>query len=135
MRLVRRGGQRGVMTDETRAVFMLEQKILDMIEYSYIVLKNFPKSEKLAMVADIKRIEDTLLERCIEAEKKYTKKTTLQEMDISVAKLRAFIRLSFNLKFINLHQYEVWSDKVVEIGKMLGGWIKTVNGQTCQHKG
>lgn len=114
---------------------MLEQKILDMIEYSYIVLKNFPKSEKFAMVADIKRIEDTLLERCIEAEKKYTKKTTLQEMDISVAKLRAFIRLSFNLKFINLHQYDVWSDKVVEIGKMLGGWIKTVNGQACQHKG
>lgn len=123
------------MTENTREVFLLEQKIMDMIEYSYVILRNFPKSEKFALCADIKQVEDILLERCIEAEKKYTKKTTLQEMDISVAKLRSYIRLSFNLKFINLHQYEVWSGKVVEIGKMLGGWIKTVKDQPHQHKG
>ncbi len=123
------------MTDEKRDGLLLEQKIMDMIEYSYIVMKNFPKSEKFALCADIKRIEDSLLEHCIEAEKKYTKKTTLQEMDIAVAKLKAFIRLSFNLNFINMHVYEVWSGKVVEIGKMLGGWIKTVNYPSNQHKG
>ena len=123
------------MTENTREVFLLEQKIMDMIEYSYVILRSFPKSEKFALCADIKQVEDILLERCIEAEKKYTKKTTLQEMDISVAKLRSYIRLSFNLKFINLHQYEVWSGKVVEIGKMLGGWIKTVKDQPHQHKG
>jgi len=27
-----------------------------------------------------------------------------------------------------MKKYEIWSGKVVEIGKMLGGWIKTVNG-------
>ncbi len=123
------------MTEDTREVFLLEQKIMDMIEYSYGVLRNFPKSEKFALCADIKHVEDILLERCIEAEKKYTKKTTLQEMDISVAKLRSYIRLSFNLTFISFHQYEVWSGKVVEIGKMLGGWIKTVRDQPHQHKG
>lgn len=123
------------MTDEKRDGLLLEQKIMDMIEYSYIVMKNFPKSEKFALCAHIKRIEDSLLEHCIEAEKKYTKKTTLQEMDIAVAKLKIFIRLSFNLNFINMHVYEVWSGKVVEIGKMLGGWIKTVNYPSNQHKG
>lgn len=123
------------MNEEKAESLILEQKITDMIEYSYIILKNFPKSEKFALVADIKHIEDVILEKCIEAEKKYTKKTTLQDMDIAVAKLKIYVRLSFNLKFINKHTYEVWSSKVVEIGKMLGGWIKTVSNYHPQHKG
>lgn len=113
----------------------LEQKITDMMLYAYPVLQNFPKSEKFALVADIKRIMDTLLERCIEAEKKYTKKTTLQEMDVCVAKLKVYIRLSHNLRYINDHTYQVWSEKVVEIGKMLGGWLKSVTESNPKHKG
>jgi four helix bundle protein len=122
------------MDGEVKNELILEQKITDMIAYSYIVLKNFPKSEKFALAADIKLIEDRILERCIEAKKKYTKKTTLQDMDIAVEKLKVYIRLSYSLKFINNHTYFVWSTKVVEIGKMLGGWIKTVNNQHPQHK-
>ena len=44
-----------------------------------------------------------------------------------MAKLKAYIRLSFNLKFLPMNKYEIWSGMVVEIGKMLGGWLKTVN--------
>lgn len=103
------------------------QKIFDMMEYAYPALAQFPKSEKFALVSDIKHSMDILLERCIEAQKKYHKKTTLQDMDVEIMKLRAYIRLSFRLGFLPQKKYEVWSEKVVEIGKMLGGWIKAVN--------
>lgn len=110
------------------------QKVFDMMEYGYAALAQFPKSEKFALCTDIKHSMDVMLERCIEAQKKYFKKTTLQDMDIEVMKLRAYLRLSHQLGFLPMKKYEVWSGMVVEIGKMLGGWLKTVNGQT-QSKG
>lgn len=105
------------------------QKIFDMMDYGYQALAQYPKSEKFALVTDIKRSMDTMLERCIEAQKKYYKKTTLQDMDVAVMKLRAYLRLSHQLGFLPMKKYEIWSGKVVEIGKMLGGWLKAVNSK------
>ena len=105
------------------------QKIMDMMEYGYLALAQYPKAEKFALVTDIKRSMDTMLERVIEAQKKYFKKTTLQDLDVEIAKLKAYMRLSYTLKFLPTKKYEVWSGMVVEIGKMLGGWLKTVNSQ------
>ncbi len=103
------------------------QKIFDMIGYAYPALAQYPKSEKFGLVTDIKHILDEMLELTIEAQKKYYKKTTLQDLDVCVAKLKAYLRLSFELRFLPMKKYEVWSAMVVEIGKMLGGWLKTVS--------
>lgn len=105
------------------------QKIFDMMEYGYAALAQYPKSEKFALVTDIKRSMDTMLERAIEAQKKYYKKTTLQDLDVEIMKMKAYLRLSQNLGFLPMKKYEIWSGKVVEIGKMLGGWLKSVNNQ------
>ncbi len=106
------------------------QKVFDMMEYGYLALAQFPKSEKFALVTDIKHCMDIMLERCIEAQKKYYKKSTLQEFDVENTKLKAYLRLSFNLGFLPPKKYELWSAKVVEIGKMLGGWLKSVNSNS-----
>ena len=105
------------------------QKIFDMMEYAYPALAQFPKSEKFALATDIKHSMNILLERCVEAQKKYYKKTTLQDMDVELMKLRAYLRLSYQLGFLPMKKYEIWSDKLVEIGKMLGGWLKSVNSK------
>lgn len=109
---------------------IITQKILDMMEYGYKALAQYPKAEKYALATDMKHSMDILLERSIEAQKKYYKKTTLQELDVEIAKLKAYIRLSFNLRFLPPQKYEVWSEKMNEIGKMLGGWLKSVNAQS-----
>lgn len=101
------------------------QKTYDMIQYGYQALAQFPKSEKFALAADMKRCMHSILEYIIEAQKKYFKKTTLQELDVEVAKLRVYIRLAKDLGFLPLKKYEVWSKQIVEIGKMVGGWIKS----------
>lgn len=103
------------------------QKTFDMINYAYPALAQYPKGEKFALVADIKRCMDVMLERVIEANKKYYKKTTLQELDVEVEKLKAYVRLSYNLGFLPPKKYEQWSGLVVEIGRMVGGWIKSVS--------
>ncbi len=106
------------------------QKIFDMMEYGYGALAQYPKSEKFALVTDMKRSMDTMLERTIEAQKKYYKKTTLQDLDVEIMKMKAYLRLSQNLGFLPMKKYEIWSGMVVEIGKMLGGWLKSVNKPT-----
>ena len=114
--------------------YKLLQKIFDMMQYAYPALAQFPKSEKFALCTDIKHSMDVLLERSIEAQKKYFKKTTLQDMDVEIAKLRAYIRLSHQLGFLPMKKYEIWSGMLVEIGKMIGGWLKTVNGKSASHR-
>ena len=99
---------------------------MDMIEYAEPVLNQYPKYERYGRVLDIKRCMDTMMERAIEANKKYYKKTTLQELDVAIEKLRNYIRLSYRLKFINYKKYQYWSGLTNEIGKMLGKWMQSV---------
>ena len=87
----------------------LMQKVYDMMEYAYPALAQYPKSEKFALCTDIKHCMDIMLERTIEAQKKYYKKTTLQELDVEIMKLRAYLRLSHELGFLPMKKYEVWS--------------------------
>ena len=49
------------------------QKTFDMMNYAYPALAQYPKGEKFALVVDIKRCMDVMLERIIEANKKYYK--------------------------------------------------------------
>ena len=105
------------------------QKVFDMMGYAYPALAQFPKSEKFALVTDIKKSMDALLKLCITARKKYHKQTTLRDMDVELATLQAYVRLSANLGFLSPKKYQVWSGMLVEIGKMLGGWIKAVEGR------
>ena len=98
-------------------------KIEDMMLYAYPVLNAFPKYERFTLAADIKRCMDKMMERTIEANKKYYKKTTLQELDVEIDKLRKYVRLSYRLKYIDFKKYKQWSEMLNEIGRMLGGWM------------
>ena len=83
------------MPDKPKEFLTLE-KVFDMIEYAYPALAQFPKSEKFGLATDIKRTMDEILGLCIEVQKRRTKRTTLTNLDIAIAKLKAYIRLALN---------------------------------------
>lgn len=114
--------------------FKTLQKVFDMLQYAYQALAQFPKSEKYALATDIKRTMDEVLGYCIEVQKRRTKKTTLTNLDIANTKLKAYIRLSFNLGFLPMKKYEIWSAMVVEIGKMIGGLLKAESEKIDNHR-
>ena len=101
------------------------QKTYDMIQYGYICLRQFPKSEKFALAGELKVVMAKLLRLIIQANKRYYKKTTLQDIDVELATLKTYARLSKDLEFLPFKKYENWSKMLDEIGKMLGGWIKS----------
>ncbi|ACV64924.1 conserved hypothetical protein [Desulfofarcimen acetoxidans DSM 771] len=103
------------------------QKTHDMILYGNICLKQFPRYEKHVMAANIRESMYRMLSLIIQANKKYYKKTTLQDIDVELDILRTFIRLAVDkeLKYLSVSKYENWSKMLNEIGRMLGGWIKS----------
>lgn len=109
--------------------FKVLQKVQDLLEYSYPILCQFPKAERFSFAQDIRHCMNTLLELTITEDKRYIKKSTIENMDIENEKLKIYIRVAFKLQYIDKHRYSVWEAKVVEIGRMIGGLLKSVNGK------
>lgn len=101
---------------------ILQKKICRMIEDTYPIMQNFPKSERYAMTADMKRIMDTMVELTIDADNHH-RKTALEKLDIANKKLKKYVRLSFRLRFMPPRQYKRWSAMLKEIGQIIGGRI------------
>jgi hypothetical protein len=51
----------------------------------------------------------------------------LRKADEALTRIRILFRLSYEMQFINVKSYEYGSQQIVELGKLLGGWIKSPN--------
>ena len=101
----------------------IKRKVEDMMTWSYSVLRNFPKSEKHVLSAEIRQSMLRLLRDIIIVNRRYYKKTTLQDLDAELDLLRSLVSLALDLGFLPRRQYEIWSGHLAEIGKMVGGWM------------
>lgn len=101
------------------------QKAHDCYLYLHIALRNFPKSEKFVLSADIKNTFFEMLKLFLTANKSRFKLKILYEADLQLEILRFQLRVAKDLNILKLKQYEILAGNLSEIGKMLGGWIKT----------
>lgn len=89
--------------------------------------EKFPKNERFRMA---KRLEDSVFafyELLIEATRTTKRKRRLLiKADIELEKLRLYVRMSQQRKLTSFSQYRFASGALVEIGKLLGGWLKAV---------
>jgi hypothetical protein len=53
----------------------------------------------------------------------------LMRADVQLAQLRQHIRLCKDLELISLRQYEHAAGMLVEVGRLLGGWQKSLKGR------
>mgnify|MGYP000866527036 CR=1 FL=1 len=89
----------------------------------------FPKSQRFLMA---KRLEETALDfyaRINEAARRKDDgtKTSLQEADVLLANLKVYNRLSMDLALLAFNQYEYLAGMLEEIGKLLGGWQRSLS--------
>lgn len=100
----------------------------DMLLYLVPVLNGFPRTQKFMLGDRIQTYVMDILEDLIEAyySPKSSKKVHLKQANMKLEKLRYLIRLSKDLKCINFKRYGVISQKVDDIGKSIGGWMKVV---------
>src|SRR5690554_2503288 len=96
-----------------------------MIHYGYSAMRNFPKSEKHVLCAEIRQAMYGLLRLVIVVNRRYHKKTTIQDLDAQLDLLRSLVRISHELGFLPFKQYEKWAKMNAEIGRMIGGWLSS----------
>lgn len=107
------------------------QRQVDTVRYAYNILKKYPNHEKYSIVLEIRQTLFAILEMIITTNKTYNNKERLRLMNLIDAKLdyqRILVRISHENKYINNNNYLEWERKISEIGRLLGGWIKS----TCQ---
>ncbi len=112
----------------TESKLLIYQKYVDLIEYGYKLLIKYPKYEKYALVSEIRRNMYQSLKYILYANKianKYNRLDVLNRLDAEIAMQSFFVRFSYKNKYINTSNYYEWSKKLEEIGKILGGWIKS----------
>lgn len=100
------------------------QKTYDLLLYMYPILQKYPKSERFSLR---QRMENSLLcvlKDLIAAHYLREKREPLEHANLELEKLRIFLRLSYDLKFLDLRRFEICSRQLNEIGKMVGGWIR-----------
>ena len=104
------------------------QKMVNLIYYSKNLLKKYPKSERFDLCSDIKNILYNALRNIIFAWKEYKTEDKLKYLrivDVDLIVLKSLITISYKYQYITQKNYMVWSEHVSEIGKLIGGWIKS----------
>jgi hypothetical protein len=77
-----------------------------------------------------RRIEDAVLNfydlLLLAVKMDQDRKDTLKRAGYELERVKHYLRLSKDMGLISLRQYEYTSVTLVEIGKLLGGWMKKV---------
>jgi hypothetical protein len=105
---------------------LIRQKIEGMIQYGHVAIRQFPKSERHVLSQELRQTMWELLRLVITCNHRYHKKTTMQDLDATLDLLRSQIRLAKDLEFLPFKKYEVWSRLLDEVGRMIGGWYKSL---------
>jgi len=100
------------------------EKTYEIILWLYPTINKFPKSQKFVLGQQIENTILEILKGIIEANQERNKLPCLKKISLELDKLRILIRLAKDLRFINVRQYAFVVEKINEVGKMLGGWMK-----------
>lgn len=100
------------------------EKTYELILWLYPAVNKFPKSQRFVLGQRIETAALAILEKIIAANQSRAKTAYLKKASTDLDILRYLVRLAKDLHFINLRQYEFAAQKINEIGKMLGGWMK-----------
>ncbi len=112
----------------TESNLLIYQKYTDVIEYGYNLLRKYPKSEKYGLTSEIRKSMFQTIRLILYANKindKFSKLDIINKIDAEIASQKFFVRFSDKNKYINHKNYYEWSKRLDEIGKILGGWIKS----------
>ena len=88
--------------------------------------RKFPKHERFRLAKQIEKALFTFHECLIRAAQTETTRQHLLEADIQLDLLRTYLRLSVELKYTSRNQYGHAAKHTTELGKLLGGWLKTI---------
>lgn len=97
----------------------------DLIRWLIPMTVKFPRSQRFVLAEAVQRTALGFQERLIEAARADDAAPFLRQADTDLTKLRFYLRLCRDLELMSIGQYGHAARMVDEVGRLLGGWIKS----------
>jgi four helix bundle protein len=104
----------------------------DFLTWLLPLTEDFPKSQRFVVTSRLQNAALDFQERIIEANSRRSRQRTekLRDADAELLKIRLYLRLCERWGWIKPGQYKHASEMVVELGCLLGGWLKSVTPES-----
>lgn len=106
---------------------IIYQKHYDLMVYSFPIIGRFPKEQRFVLGQQIETAMLEIGKAIVHANKLRQKRAKLYEIDVELEKLRFLIRLAKDLKMMSIAKYGRHCERLDEIGRLLGGWLKSTD--------
>jgi len=97
----------------------------DLLRWLLPVTVKFPRTQRFVLAERVQRMALDFQEQLIDAGRAAQPTPFLQRADTTLTKLRLYLRLCRDLELLTSGQYEHVARQVNEVGRLLGGWLKT----------
>jgi hypothetical protein len=99
----------------------------DLLRWLIPMTVKFPRHQRFVLAGAVQQTALRFQEQVVTAAYAEVPLKALREADATLATLRIYLRLCKDLKLLSFGQYEHVTRMVNEIGRLLGGWIKSVS--------
>ena len=111
--------------DHSRRTGPALEAMYQLIAWLIPTIEKFPRSQKFLLGDRIQSASLDVLEWLIEATYTKSRQTALANANLGLEKLRFLFRLAHELKYLDPKRYEHVARSLDEIGRLIGGWIKS----------
>ena len=103
-------------------------KTYDLLLWLLPATTKFPREYRFLLTKAVQETALRFQEKLIEAGRGQGKTTNraLAQADLELTKLRFYLRLCLDLNLVQENQYRYVSQMVAEVGRLLGGWRKSI---------
>lgn len=98
----------------------------DLLRWLLPETVKFPRQQRFVLAEALQRTALQFQEQIIDAAYAAEPLPLLRQADVTLTKLRTYLRLSKDLELLKINQYEHASRMVDEVGRLLGGWINGI---------
>lgn len=88
-------------------------------------VNTFPKAQRFVLGQQIETLALRITMGIMHANTETEKMPRLKQVSVELDMLRVLMRLAHDLTFMSARQYQYASECIVEIGRLLGGWIRS----------
>jgi len=92
-------------------------------------VEKFPRSQKFVLGDRIETAALDVVEGIVDATYTRNRAPILRKINLRLEKLRLLFRLSVDLKLVDARRYENAVRNLDELGRLIGGWLKRIDGE------
>ena len=106
---------------------MIQSRVFDLLDWLLPKSEHFPRAYRFTLTQRLMGAALDLQDALAEAEgsRGAARRRALATGDRALIRLRIYLRLAHQWRWLSPGQYEHVSRMVLEIGRLLGGWIKS----------